>query len=877
MMLKSYSLNSQRLPYRLPRRARRFARLPVAAFCLCLLAEYGAAQQSAPVPQPEEKPSLGADMTVMHRFLAVPGQRAVIQGFASEGLEVWAYPFQVLSNYRVAFRPTGTATPIDGSAILARVLYRPDAVTRVYLGPGFVVREKLFVPLDRPAAIVTYSVQAERPIEIQVQATPVMNLMWPAGVGGQSLEWNPSLAAFVLTEPENGFTAAVGSPQIAAHDNPGNRIPHGTADADFGFTLRPGPDGVAQVIVALNPPHAEKPGLLLDQLIHDSQALQAEAATHLREVRNNLLQFDTPDDQVNRAFAWAEIALHQAWVCNPALGCGYVAGYGPSRDARRPQYEWFFAGDGMVSADAAVSAGDRGHARDELEFILRYQDKKTGMIWHELSQSASFLDWAGKFPYMFVHVDITFQFLGAVAHYVAASGDIDFANQHWQAIEAAYRYCLTTIDPSTGLPRIPPGKEGGDEQDHMSDDLGLSTSWVVAASSFARLATLTGHKDLAAEAEAASQKAREAIPQRYWDPRQSFWTAGSTPAGQPMPERRSGPPEALTLHLFSPQQNTLLLDQLASAAFQTDWGTRSIGAGSAGYDPESYGKGSVWALGTADMARAFWSEHRPVTALAVWSSLLPLNSLDSPGHMHEVLQGNFYRPQIESVPEQTWSSASFLEATIHGLLGLDVDSIGNRLVFAPRLPAEWSGVSLAHIRLSAAVISLTLHRDDRGIALEIENPGLPFHLVFQPDIPLGAALLHATLNQQTIPAVLENNPQQTEASVVIEAPHGKSELRIELQGGVSVIPDLPDPVLGDASHGIKIVDVHLERYKLRIAADVPVDREAHLRLKTPWKVVNSVGVTVEAPTPGFAEITFAPAPNASALYRRAQAIIEFKP
>jgi hypothetical protein len=278
MMLKSYSLNSQRLPYRLPRRARRFARLPVAAFCLCLLAECGAAQQSAPVPQPEEKPSLGADMTVMHRFLAVPGQRAVIQGFASEGLEVWAYPFQVLSNYRVAFRPTGTATPIDGSAILARVLYRPDAVTRVYLGPGFVVREKLFVPLDRPAAIVTYSVQAERPIEIQVQATPVMNLMWPAGVGGQSLEWNPSLAAFVLTEPENGFTAAVGSPQIAAHDNPGNRIPHGTADADFGFTLRPGPDGVAQVIVALNPPHAEKPGLLLDQLIHDSQALQAEAA-----------------------------------------------------------------------------------------------------------------------------------------------------------------------------------------------------------------------------------------------------------------------------------------------------------------------------------------------------------------------------------------------------------------------------------------------------------------------------------------------------------------------------------------------------------------------------------------------------------------------
>jgi len=51
------------------------------------------------------------------------------------------------------------------------------------------------------------------------------------------------------------------------------------------------------------------------------------------------LQIETPDPEVNRALTWAQLALEQAWVCNPDLGCGQVAGYGPSRKARRPQYD----------------------------------------------------------------------------------------------------------------------------------------------------------------------------------------------------------------------------------------------------------------------------------------------------------------------------------------------------------------------------------------------------------------------------------------------------------------------------------------------------------------------------------------------------------
>jgi len=106
-----------------------------------------------------------------------------------------------------------------------------------------------------------------------------------------------------------------------------------------------------------------------------------EAAASERYSTLHLLDIVTPDSAVNRALRSAEVTLEQAWACNPQLGCGSPAGYGPSRGERRPQYAWFFAGDGLVATDALLREGAYARARDELEFILRYQNKRTGAIW----------------------------------------------------------------------------------------------------------------------------------------------------------------------------------------------------------------------------------------------------------------------------------------------------------------------------------------------------------------------------------------------------------------------------------------------------------------------------------------------------------------
>jgi hypothetical protein len=301
-----------------------------------------------------------------------------------------------------------------------------------------------------------------------------------------------------------------------------------------------------------------------------------------------------------------------------------------------------------------------------------------------------------------------------------------------------------------------------------------------------------------------------------------------------------------------------------------------VGAGSQTFDPESYSKGSVSPLNTAALAMTFWDQHRPVTAYAAWHSLLSWTSLDSLGHFHEVLTGNTYRPQIESVREQTWSSAGFLDATIRGLLGLRIDALAEHLTFAPRLPADWNDVSISHIHLPGAMVSLALHRTRDGLMLDLDNSGNPFKFDFDPQIPLGATLGQAEFNHQPIDIKLDSYPQEASARASLEVPHGKSELQIDVQGGISAIDGAPSPLLGETSTAIHMITFQLDNNTLTIAADVPADRTSNLQIQTPWKVARADGVTMRPIAPDRVELTFAPNHDAAAkgTYRRAQATLQ---
>jgi hypothetical protein len=842
-------------------------KLQCGAFCVCAL--FGAAVAPA-----TDVPTWNIDAAQSARFVAVHGRNSAIFGYSENGLEVWAYPLQLADSFGVAFVQQHGTTEIDGRTVLRRIEYSPDAVTRIYVGPDFVVREKLFVPLEAPGAIVSYEADGVRPVDIVVRFKPVLNLMWPGGIGGQEAAWNPAASGYVLSEPLKRYTAVVSSPDIVAHDETANATRPVGALPGVAFTIRASKDRGAVVVFAAGL-KGEDPVPKAKELLSNRGALESAAAKHYVDLMSRGLQIETPDPEVNRALAWAQIALEQAWVCNPDLGCGQVAGYGPSRKARRPQYDWFFAGDGMVTTRALLAAGRYERAREELEFILKYQDRKTGMMWHELSQSAGQMNWR-DYHYMFVHVDLSYDFLDMMADYYSVTGDLSFVKKNWPAIQSAYRYCLSLLDPKDGLPRIPSDKQGANEQDPLSDELTLSMGWVAASEAFATLAEATGRRSVARDALGANQRAREAAKERYWDESRRFWISGHTRAGTPVADRSIGPIAVVTGGLFSAEQRNSVLDQIASSDFQTDWGTRSKASNDPAFDPNSYASGSVWGLGTSGVASVYWAEHRPATAFPIWNALVAWSSLDSPGHMHEVLAGDFYHEEVESVPEQTWSSAAFLTAAVQGLLGLRVDGVARQVHFAPHLPAAWEKVTLRRISVGESEVTLELARSENEITLHVRNEGAPVRMSFDPELPLGAQVRSAHVDQREIAVTRVQNPQDTHAHVEFDMPRGETLVRLGYIGGVAIVPTMSCPVVGEGSRGMKIVGVNLKDRVYTIELDHLASEPAHFELRTPRKIEHIEGATFEALAPYSYGFAIAASPgNEKAAYRRSKVIVTF--
>jgi glycogen debranching enzyme len=697
------------------------------------------------------------------------------------------------------------------------------------------VRERLFVPLGEPGAIISYDVSGARRVDIKVHFEPSLNLMWPAGLGGQSTDWVAALSGYLLYEPTGRFTATVSSPNLIAHDDTDNPALSLHSSYSLSMTLRAAPgEEVARVLLAAGT-SPDDCAALAKKLLTDEASLESVSAQHYADVLEHNMRISTPDPDTNRALVWAQIALEQSWVCNPGQGCALVAGYGPSRMARRPRYDWFFSDDGMAAIPALLSLGQYERAREELEFVANYQDPRTGMIWHELSLGAGALNWR-QYPYLYADVGASLQFLDVAALYVTTTGDLQFAHRHWKLLLKTYRYCISLLDAKDGLPRIP----GDNEEDpDRGDSINVAVSWVKAAKAFAALASATHHNAEAARSRDIANEAGVALVRRYWDETQQRWISAHTRSGISSGNGELIPAGVLSTAPVSPVQRQVLLRTLVSPDFQTDWGTRSKAASASSYDASTYFSGSVWAHATAEVAADLWGQHWPASASSIWRTLVPWSTLDESGHMHEVMAGDVFHEEVESVPEQLFSSATFLASASSGLLGLVVDSGSQQLTIAPHLPADWSRVRVEHLRASGSDITFELQQSAQDVRVDLQNDGAPLKVHLDPQIPLGATLISATIGDLPIVATLEENPQDTHASVSFELLHGATSVRIRYRGGVALLPPTRSGAVGEPSRGLQMTGVSLAAHVLSVYVETTPEGDHSFLLRTPWRLTDA--------------------------------------
>lgn len=780
-------------------------------------------------------------------YVSAIGRRAIAMGTERGGFEIWTWPVKLLHGFELRFQ-----TPLFSEPLAARNLARTVEVTPTgpvisYTHPAFTVRQRVFAALNEPAVVMLLDVDAVRPVEILAEFTSDLELAWPAGVGGQYVFWDDGQKAFVLSESQRKLNALVGSPfTTSATNQPAHDVPDAPSQlriqvGDSAHTAMPRPGepagklsplhlrGIPIVIVGGALPR-DTVKAIYRRVLAEIPRLYQEREAHAREVLDQSLRLNSPDAAFNRALAWAALNLDEALSCNPDLGCGLIAGYGPSEPrGARPGFAWFFGGDASINSLGMDATGQFDVARQGLEFFVKYQSAE-GKIPHEISQSAGRIRWFEDYPYAFYHADTTPYWIMAWGDYWLASGDVAAVRRNWAAIQKAMQWCKGTVDPSTGLMLNSKGGLGavevGDLGVGVESDIYLSAVWIEALDRYARMAEAlrTGDRKgakgkpaadpQAAEARATREKALTTLRTRFWLPEQQMYAFALLQGGQVRPELTVWPATALAFGVADDSTGRLAASALAGSALLTDWGARSLGASSSLFDPLHYNNGTVWPFVTGFAALAQYRYQNPVAGFALLKQLIATGTVKGLGRNPEVFSGSQFEPLETAVPQQFFGTSFIPTVFVRGLLGWQPDAPAATVRLAPQLPAEWDSLSVSNLAVGDRRYEVRLVRSPGALRLAVRRlagGAVTDTLVYTPMLPLGAVVTKAA-----------------EARLVLG---GEVSTTVEFQPGFEILPGDQEPVRGSPSRGVRVVRVRRDGEGIAVLLDGPAGTSTVLRVR----------------------------------------------
>lgn len=699
-------------------------------------------------------------------FLSSVGRRSIAMGTEDGRFELWTWPIKWLHDFQLSFRVPKYTTPIPGRDVARWITARPEGVTIEYAYETFTVKQHVFAPLDLPAVVMLLEVDAVRPMEIVAAFTPDIHYAWPASLGGQYIAWNADARAFLFSESRRRINAFLGSPAVTkASDVPAHMLSAaqpqfvlGVGDAAQQYTeprLGEPPGGNVNLHVAYIPiilvggemprdsvraiyQHLLSPGVI--------EAEWRRRKQHADSILTHSLTVESPDEMLNRAFAWAKLNLDESMVCNPDLGCGLVAGYGLSGAASdRPGFGWFFGGDASINSLAMTALGGPHHAnvRDgAFRFFAKYQ-RADGKITHEISQAAAKIDWFGAYPYAFYHGDTTPFWILALGEYWKQTADTLLVRELWGNLRRAFDWSRRADTDGDGLMENPVAGAGalevGDLQIGIVSDVYLSGVWIAALERFARMAEAMRDAALARDAREIRARALATLERKLWMPALGQYAFALLEGGRINENLTAWPATAMAFDVFDRARGAQMAARLASSEIMTDWGARPLAASSRLFDPLHYNNGAVWPFVTGWVALAQYRYGNPLAGYFALSAIARTTFDEARGRNPEVISGRVYKPLDTSVPQQFFATSMIVTPLVRGLLGIDVDAPAGALTLAPQLPSQWERVSVRNLSVGAALVDAEITQEPGRIAAAVTVHGnRPIRVTFSPRLPLGA-------------------------------------------------------------------------------------------------------------------------------------------
>jgi hypothetical protein len=749
------------------------------------------------------------------------GRRFAILGDESGTFEAWAYPLKLFRSFTFSFLLADSTRPIPGKDIVRDILVAPEATTLTYTYQSFTVKATYVTPIEEPGCIILLDVDTTEPLTIVCGFLPVLQPMWPAGLGGQYAHWDSSLKAYIISEPTRKNHGIVGSPAASGISY---TPAHMLSDMPNEFKIEiQDPQAVKNryipIFCAGGKGKREDILRAYKSLQENAKQLYQGNVTHYRALRENTLRVKTPDPQLNLAFEWAKIVYDSLMVENPDLGLGLIAGLGPSATSGRPGFGWFFGGDAYINSFSILSYGAFDSVHHALHFTQKWQ-RRDGKMAHELSQAAAYIDWWKDYPYGYIHGDTTPYYIAAMDEYVKKTGDVDFIRESWDSLERAYDWCLSTDANGDGLMDNKEAGLGALEYGALtgiSTDIYLAAVWTRAAQAMQHLTDILGKKTLSASAAVHFQEAKQALETKFWDAENQFYTYAFNAEGQQVKEISPWNAVGLMWNYGTPDRSRSSLQKLCESELTTDWGIRSISNKSQHFQPLNYNYGAVWPFITSWVNAALYAHHMPLQGFSLLKATSDHTFVRTLGSITEVISGSLNASPQESVPHQGFSSAGVVLPFVRGLLGLDGDALARKVVFAPQFPADWEQVSIDNFKIGQAAFSFEIKKGPESLAVRIRSKNAErYTLQFAPALAIGTRVRSITYDGQSIPFETKTFSQIIQPVSIFILKGTSHQIEVDFSPTVELLPMIAQSLVGDPNKGLKIIHVGKEKDKIDI-------------------------------------------------------------
>lgn len=769
------------------------------------------------------------------QYLGVVSPRAAWLGLETGEAEVWVHPLKLVSGLHLDFRIPDYDEPVRGADVARTVEVRPELTTVTYAHATFTARQHVLAPLDRPGVLVLLDIDAVRPIEVIVSFREVFQYAWPGAFGGQYAAWRPDLRAFLFSESLRLRNAYLGSPwATAGTDHPAHALP----DAPSVFRIPVDPARARREFLPIAIVAGTQPReALADEyrrLIADAERLYRDRVAHAARLRDEAVRLDTPEDRIDLAFEWAKVNLDEQRVCNPDLGCGPVAGWGPSGQGARPGFGWFFGGDAAINSLAMSSAGLREPVAEGLRFFAKYQ-RADGKIPHEISQAAGQLPWFDRFPYAYYHADTTPYWIVAVWQHWRATADAALVDEIWPAIRKAWAWCLTTETDGDGIIENTAGGLGAIEVgaigEQIHQDIYLAAVWLQATAAMAEMAGARGDTALAEEARSIGENGRRTLNERYWIEPAGHHAFGLLASGAVNDALTVWPATAAAFGLLEPARARRTLTSLAGHRIAADWGARMLAVDHPLYDPLHYNMGAVWPFVTGFVARGHYQYGRPWAGFPLVDALGQLTFDFARGRHAELLSGAFYRPLDTAVPHQFFASSMLATPLLRGVIGWSADAPRRRARLAPQVPPSWARTVVRGLPAGDSRVHMTLDHAAGSQTATLSGEGAPIDLEFVPAVPPGAREVRTRVSQAA--STPPRDDHAGEPSVFVRLQGAPVVVTTTWRGGYAVDPPRVDLTPGQRRRGLRVLDVVAEADAVRVELEAPEGGEAEFSAHGP--------------------------------------------